>query len=388
MGRGLSNKEAKPQLSNYYLVTSKLVIGSFIGWGLLLFAAPVKANNSSNASLLKEWTLVDGKIRRISARETELTNQKLELELAISETTENIKVLTEIINNKRGLILGRIRYLNQDSGSDLLRNLIESTNPGELERNHRFFTLATRMDIDLVRQYNRDIIKLESERQKQSLRMSKLNELHRDLKTQSETFFSELKNKGEILNKIRRRLKSNSKMWTQELQNALASKDKEKANLYQSLLNKNFLDRKGQLTSPSDGNVKLNFGVLKLDPITPALPFHGVLFESAVGSPVRAMADGTVAWIGNIQGLGNTIILDHGRDLHSVYSRVQLANIHIGDMIEEGGTLGKVAFARSRFGEGLYFEVRVGTLPSDPLRWILTKSELFTKESTQWENVQ
>ncbi len=218
--------------------------------------------------------------------------------------------------------------------------------------------------------------------------MSKLNELHRDLKTQSETFISELKKKGEILTKIRRRLKSNSKMWTQELKSALTNKDKEKANLYQSLLNKNFIDRKGQLTSPSDGNVRFSFGVLKLDPVTPALPFHGVLFESAPGSSVRAMADGTVAWIGTIQGLGKTVILDHGRDLHSVYSRVQLANINIGDMIEEGSTLGKVDFARGRFGEGLYFEVREGSLPSDPLRWILTKSELFTKESNQWENVQ
>jgi murein DD-endopeptidase MepM/ murein hydrolase activator NlpD len=356
---------------------------------LTFFSIPHSGlTTETNSALLKEWKTVDTKIRNLSAKETELLNQKISLELAVSETTENIKLLTDVINEKRNFTMNRIRYLNQDSGADLLRHLLESSNPGELERNHKFFMIASRLDVDLIRQYNRDIIRLENERQKYSMRISKLNELHRELKNQSESFVGELKNKGLILNKIRRRLKSNSKSWTHELKQALLSKNTEKANLYQSLLNKNFIDRKGQLTSPTDANVKFNFGVIKLDPLAPVLPFHGVLFDSQQGSNVRAMADGTVAWIGNIPGLGQAVILDHGRDLHSVYARVQLAKLAIGDMIEEGATLGRVVFTNHRLGTGLYFEVRERALPSDPLRWVLTKSELFSKEFNQWENVQ
>lgn len=348
----------------------------------------IAPNINSNANLIQEWKKVDSKIRTLSAKETELMNEKLNLELALNETTENIKVLTELISTKRDLILSQIRYLSQDSGSDLLRNLFESNNPGELERNHRIFSIATQLNIDNVKQYNRDIIKLENERQSHSLRISKLNEIHRSLQNQSETFMGELKLKGEILGKIRRRLKTNSKMWTQELQNALKNNDREKTSLYQSLLNKSLLDRKGQLTSPVEGNVKHNFGLVKLNPVAPALPFQGILFDSEPGTSVRAMADGTLAWAGTIPEWGFTVILDHGRDLHTVYSRVQLAKFNIGDMIEEGTVLGKVANNRGAFGSGFYFEVREGHLPSDPLRWILTKSELFNKEPVHWENVQ
>ncbi len=98
------------------MVKKRLSVAIF--FSLFLAVPRLLASNNSNASLLKEWKQVDGKIRNISVRETELINQKLELELALSETTENIKILTEVIINKRGLILNRIRYLNQDSGSN------------------------------------------------------------------------------------------------------------------------------------------------------------------------------------------------------------------------------------------------------------------------------
>lgn len=342
----------------------------------------------TNSQLIKEWKVADGKVHSISVKEADLLNQKLNIELSLSETTENIKNLSELIEMKRDLIISRVRYLNQDSGSDLLRNLIESPNPGALERNHNFFLISTRLDIELVKQFNRDLVKLERERQKHSLRIAKLNELHRDLKTQSEKFINEMKHKGKLLSLIRQRMKSNSKIWSEELEKAVSERDSEKINLYQSLLNKNFFDRKGQLTSPTDGNIRLQFGVLKVDATTPALPFHGVMFDSQPGTPVRSIADGNIAWKGLISGLGQTIIIDHGRNLHSVYSRMIPSTLNVGDPVKEGLSIGKVASSNDRFGNGLYFEIRESALPTDPTRWILTNTEIFSKETNQWENVQ
>lgn len=358
-----------------------LIIATLLSTGA--FAAP-----ASNAKLLQDWRAADRKIESLSRKETELLNQRLNIELALSETTENIKSLGEMIETKRSIIISRIRYLNNNSGTDLIRNLIESSNPGELERNHKVFMIATRLDLEMVRLFNKDLVKLEKERQKQSQRIAKLNELHRDLKTEADEFIGELKKKGQVLNQIRTRLKSNSKVWTDQLNRAIANNDVEKINLYQSLLNKNFLDRKGQLTSPTNGPIKIRFGVLKMDSVTPALPFHGILFESSPDTPVRAIADGTVVWTGSISGLGETLVLDHGRDLHSVYSRIRLSKLKAGDLIKEGAHIGSVARSNDRMGNGLYFEIRENSLPTDPSRWILTNSELLSKENNPWESVQ
>ena len=359
-------------------------------WTLFSTLLPLVVQSAAVSSnkLLQDWRQADKKIHSISMRETELLNQKLNIELSLSETTENIKTLSELIDSKRSLIISRVRYLNNESGSDLLRNLMESSNPGQLERNHKFFTIATKMDLDTVRQFNRDLVKLEKERQKHSLRIAKLNELHRELKTEADKFLGELKTKGKLINQIRTRLKSNSKVWTQLLNQAIETKNSDKINLYQSLLNKNFLDRKGQLTSPTDGPIRYRFGLIKLDPAAPSLPFHGIMIDSPSSAPVRAIADGTVVWKGRISGLGDTLIIDHGRELHSVYSRLEIGTLLVGDIVKEGDSLGKVAQINDRLGHGLYFEIRERSLPTDPSRWILTNSELFSKESNPWENVQ
>lgn len=349
---------------------------------------PLLASTSQNVLLLKEWKKADQQLSKISLKETELTNQKLQLELALNETTETIQRLTELIDEKRDYILKRVRYLNQESGSDFLRNFMESNNPGELDRNMRFYLAATRSDLELVQQYNRDISKLDSERKKYTQRISKAKILKEALQRQLEVHMKVVQKKNELLTQIKNKMKTSASLWQQELKLALRNKHKDKIQLYQSLLNKSLLDRKGQLTSPTDFAIKYGFGVIKFTPTSPTLPFHGVLFDSPPGALVKAIADGSIAWMGPIEGLGDTIILDHGREIHSLYSRVTLANLHIGDMIEEGAIFSRVTKSTDFIDNGLYFELREHGRPTNPLRWILSKTELLQKDSSNLENVQ
>lgn len=364
-------------------LTILLVLFSFFHILSSLAFSSIKKSN-----LIREWKSIDAKIQRILTREGELSEQKLNLELALNEATENIQFLSQSIKERRDLVLNRIRYLNRDSGAVLLRNLMESSNPGALDRQLKYISLLTESDVDLIKQFNKDLSKIEQERSNLARRISKLNETQRQLKVESETYLSELEKKNLILSKVRRKLKHDATAWNRELQLAIKNNNKEKINFYQSLLNKNLLDRKGQLISPSESNIKYRFGVIKLSPKAPTLPFQGLLFQNTVGSPVRAIADGKIAWVGSIPGLGDTLILDHGRDLHSIYSRVQLANKQIGDMIEEGATFTKVILSSGQLDAGLYFEIREHGRPTDPLRWILTKQEILSKDSTPWENMQ
>lgn len=355
---------------------------------LALKSIPLSASISQNALLLKEWKKADNQLSRISSKETELTNQKLQLELALNETTENIQRFTDLISEKRDYIVKRVRYLNQESGSDFLRNFIESSNPGELDRNMRFYLAATRTDLELVHQYNKDISKLESERTKYTQRISKVKKLKAALQIQLDVYMEALKKKNVLLTQIKNKIKIKSNLWQQELKLAMKNQNKDKIQLYQSLLNKSLLDRKGQLTSPTDFSVKYGFGLIKFTPASPTLPFHGVLFDSPPGAIVKAIADGSIAWMGSIDGLGDTIILDHGRDIHSLYSRVTLANLHIGDMIEEGTVFSRVTRSTHFIADGLYFELREHGRPTNPLRWILSKPEFLQKTSSSLENVQ
>ena len=73
---------------------------------------------------------------------------------------------------------------------------------------------------------------------------------------------------------------------------------------------------------------------------------NGVDFEAAIGSDVKAMADGTVSAIKEDPLWGSTIEIDHGDKLMSRYCGVTPVGIKAGDTVKAGdriGTVGEIA---------------------------------------------
>jgi hypothetical protein len=73
---------------------------------------------------------------------------------------------------------------------------------------------------------------------------------------------------------------------------------------------------------------------------------------------------------------GNTIIIDHGWGIFSMYFHLEnYANIEVGQKIKKGnpiGTMGKTGYAN---GYHLHWEIRVGNIAVDPMQW--TKREFI-----------
>lgn len=67
---------------------------------------------------------------------------------------------------------------------------------------------------------------------------------------------------------------------------------------------------------------------------------------------------------------GNTIVLDHGLGVFTLYFHLDsFANIEVGDLVKKGspvGTIGKTGYAS---GYHLHWELRVNNVAVDPLQW-------------------
>ena len=99
---------------------------------------------------------------------------------------------------------------------------------------------------------------------------------------------------------------------------------------------------------------------------------EGVEFGTAAGTPVRAVADGEVAYAGPLKGWGNLVMLRHRGDYLSLYAHCRSLVVSKGESITRGQTLchsGVIDANR----EGLYVEVRRGNRPIDPTRWAAWK---------------
>ncbi len=92
---------------------------------------------------------------------------------------------------------------------------------------------------------------------------------------------------------------------------------------------------------------------------------------NAPRSVVWAPQDGIVVLKDRFAASGNTIIIDHGLGILSLFYHLDnFADIEVGQKIAQGnpiGTIGKTGFAT---GYHLHWEMRIHNIPVDPLQWI------------------
>lgn len=84
----------------------------------------------------------------------------------------------------------------------------------------------------------------------------------------------------------------------------------------------------------------------------------GVDLAAPVGTPVLAAKAGRVALVQAVGGYGNTVLLDHGEGVETLYAHLQQALVREGDWIGQGVQLGAVGTTGAATGPHLHFELR------------------------------
>lgn len=98
--------------------------------------------------------------------------------------------------------------------------------------------------------------------------------------------------------------------------------------------------------------------------------WRGILISASAGAPVKAVAAGQVVFANWVRGFGNLIIVDHGNNYMTVYGYNQSLSKSVGDSVSVGQTIARAGSTGGQVEPALYFEVRNGSKPEDPLRWL------------------
>lgn len=97
---------------------------------------------------------------------------------------------------------------------------------------------------------------------------------------------------------------------------------------------------------------------------------NGVDWAAAVGTPVRAPADGVVRLARDTFMSGNLVMLDHGLGVSTVYAHLDRMDVQVGQLLQQGEVLGTVGTTGRSSGPHLHWGVFWGETPLDPLLWL------------------
>jgi murein DD-endopeptidase MepM/ murein hydrolase activator NlpD len=123
----------------------------------------------------------------------------------------------------------------------------------------------------------------------------------------------------------------------------------------------------GPFRTPLPAPPTSNFGIRSVFNGQPRNPHAGVDFTRPTGTPVSAPNAGTVALAEELYFTGNTVILDHGLGLFSLYAHLSRIDVTDDRAVTLGQTLGLLGATGRVTGPHLHWAIRVNGARVDPL---------------------
>ncbi|MEE2694973.1 MAG: M23 family metallopeptidase [Pseudomonadota bacterium] len=127
---------------------------------------------------------------------------------------------------------------------------------------------------------------------------------------------------------------------------------------------------------PSKGRLSGVYGSQRILNSKPRRPHAGIDIAAKEGTPILAPSSGIIKLTErNMFFTGNTVILDHGVGLISIFAHLNKINVNEGDQIEQGENIGTIGMTGRATGPHLHWGVYLRDVSVDPMS--LINFELF-----------
>jgi septal ring factor EnvC (AmiA/AmiB activator) len=253
-----------------------------------------------------------------------------------------------------------------------LKLLLNQDDPARVGRLLAYYDLLGREQAEQIEGLRTVLVELESMQQEIDRELAELGSLRADYEAQQAELQAGRSQRLELVAQIERQLDSEEARLNEltrnrrDLETLLERLDDALADIPPDLRTRQHPRQlRGALPMPVNGRVLAAFG----QPRAAGVHWQGWLIAAPVGSQVRAIAHGRIAYADWLRGYGLLLIVDHGEGFMSLYGHNESLRVEVGDWVEPDDIISTIGLAPQR-QTGLYFELRRDGKAVDPAGWI------------------
>ena len=329
-------------------------------------------------SLLQGIQTLDERLLRERQAHQEISRKLRKKDQEIEVITTQIGGLRVSIRERRDAILARLRVQYMEGRFGHWKTLLASDSYGDFQRRIQYLSAVSERDYALMGTFRTDMAQMEqAERQREEARVGMLS-YKQSTEKQLAEMQSVKKEKKVYLAKITHQ-KESFEHALQELERSASRIDSLLREMEQrrraaaarpptgGLLPRGV---KGALPWPADGSIVSYFGRQKHPTFNTYVQRRGIEIKTVEGSAIHAVMPGSVVYADWLKGYGLVIILDHANGFFSLYAHASKILASVGSQVGAGQAIGETGDTGMTGENTLYFELRQGAEPLDPLQWL------------------
>ena len=327
-------------------------------------------------SILENLEEVDYQ-RTLKKKELTVVNlQLVERDQEIERLDRDLLALRREMDAKEGLVRERVRVLYQEGRFNSLKVLFSSRDYYDFLKRYYYLTWISNKEGELLQSYQSAATRMEPKETALRKARAELLEYKTEITRKLSEIQTEKRKKDRLLASIRDE-KSTHERTIRELEDSavklkglIKKLEEQRAARREPETTAGFSLQRGHLDWPTRGRVVTFFGRQKHPKFDAYVYRKGIEIQAGQGSPIRSVYGGSVVYADWFRGYGLLVIIDHGKNYFSLYAHAAKLLVSAGDRVAVRQVIGEIGDTGLTSDNSLYFEIRRGADPLDPLTWL------------------